>query len=139
MTVLIRQVLIGTLLCSSALALGLTGGAAPLLKTSDRFLGQLDRGDYRAAWTQTTSLFQALNQQSAWAHRQETLRTAYGPLTGRQLTRLSHRDTYAQSPDGNYVIIQYDSVFRNKTTCCETVVLDCRDKTDCRVREYVLR
>ena len=67
------------------------------------------------------------------------IRTAYGALSSRQLHRISYRQTYSLSPDGQFVIVQFESSYTNKTDTIETVVLDCRTTPECSIREYIIR
>ena len=104
-----------------------------------RFLELMDQARYDDAWLSMSPLFQTLNHQPQWQNRQQTIRAAYGALSSRQLDRISYRQTYTLSPDGEYVVVQFDSSFTNKADTFETVVLDCRTTPECFIREYIIR
>ena len=103
------------------------------------FLELMDQARYDDAWLSMSTLFQTLNNQPQWQNRQQTIRAAYGALSSRQLDRISYRQTYTLSPDGEYVVVQFDSSFTNKADTFETVVLDCRTTPECFIREYIIR
>jgi hypothetical protein len=103
------------------------------------YLGLLDQDRYEEAWLAMSDFFQALNDKAQWQSRQQVIRDVYGSLLSRKFLRISYRQSYSQSPDGKYVIVQYESIFQNKADTYETVVLDCRNDLNCSVREYVLR
>ena len=103
------------------------------------YLDLLDQDRYEEAWLTMSTFFQALNDQAQWQNRQQVIRAVYGSLLSREFLRISYRQSYSQSPDGQYVIVQYKSIFQNKADTYETVVLDCRNDLSCSVREYVLR
>ena len=106
---------------------------------ASNYLELLDRNRYEDAWLTMSDFFQALNDRAQWQNRQRVIRAAYGSLASRQYLRISYRQSYSHSPDGNYVIVQYKSIFQNKADTDETVVLDCRNSINCSVREYILR
>ncbi|NOR50365.1 MAG: DUF4019 domain-containing protein [Desulfuromonadales bacterium] len=103
------------------------------------YLDLLDQGRYEEAWLAMSTFFQALKDKAQWQSRQQVIRDVYGSLLSRKFLRISYRQSYSQSPDGKYVIVQYRSIFQNKADTYETVVLDCRNNLSCSVREYVLR
>ena len=103
------------------------------------FLELMDQAHYDDAWLSLSPLFQSLNNQAQWQNRQQTIRAAYGALSSRQLDRISYRQTYTLSPDGAYVVVQFESSYTNKANTIETVVLDCRTTPECHVREHIIR
>lgn len=103
------------------------------------FLELVDQARYDEAWLSMSPFFQTLNNQPQWQNRQQTIRAAYGALSSRQLDRISYRQTYTLSPDGEYVVVQFESSFTNKADTFETVVLDCRTTPECFIREYIIR
>jgi hypothetical protein len=101
------------------------------------FLMQLDQGLQDESWQSMSSLFQAFNDQARWKTRQQVIRASYGSLISRSLKTVSYRTTFNQSPDGEYIIILFQSSYQNKANARETVVLDCSNGTNCPIREYV--
>lgn len=130
--------LAGVFLLSCVASAGAVALAQDQIDTKARsYLGQIDANHYDQAWTFMAPLFKDLNSQSLWQNRHQVLRDAYGPLVSRLFHRISYRQSYSNSPDGQYVIIQFKSIFQNKATATETVVFDCQ--TDqCLIREYVI-
>lgn len=103
------------------------------------FLQQLDQGQQDNAWQAMSSLFQVFNDPTKWKTRQQVIRTSYGSLLSRRLISISYRPVFRYSPDGDYVVIQFQSIYQNKADSRETVVLDCSNGTECPVREYVIQ
>lgn len=102
------------------------------------FLEMLDNAQYETAWNNTTPLFKLLNDQHEWQRRQQAIREGYGTPPMRSLSFIKQKQAYAQSPDGNYVFVQFDSVFPHKAKAVETVILDCQTPLECTVREYTI-
>jgi len=103
------------------------------------FLQLLDKGFMDAAWQAMSPLFQGLSDQKEWKNRQQVIRTAYGALFSRELTKVSYRSTFSQSPDGDYVVIQFQASYQNKDEAKETLVLDCSNGQGCSIRQYVIQ
>jgi len=103
------------------------------------FLELVDQGRYDDAWLSTSTLFQNLNNQDQWQSRQQAIRAGYGALSSRQIHLISYRQTYSLSPDGQYVVVQFESSYTNKADTIETVVLDCRTAPECSIRAYIIR
>ncbi len=110
-----------------------------LSSQADSFLILLDQGRYDDAWHAMSAHFQSLNNQGQWQSRQQTIHAAYGVLSSRQLRRISYRQSYSLSPDGQYVLVQFQSSYTNKADTIETVVLDCHTAPECSIREYIIR
>lgn len=102
-------------------------------------LQRLDQGWQDEVWQAATETFQVLNEQTHWSSRQKLIRTLYGPLQTRELKRISYHKTFNLSPDGRYIIIQFQSSYENKAETIETVVLDCSAGTTCPIREYIIQ
>ena len=112
--------------------------AEPLTDQAIDFLELLDQGNYTDAWLEISALGQLLKNQDEWQNHLQAIRAAYGNLTLRQFDRISYRESYSRSPDGQYMIIQFTTNFQHKTATIETVVLDCSNAPDCSVREYII-
>ena len=135
-----RQILAGIMLAItlSTPTDASTLSAQPLTDQANDFLELLDQGSYTEAWLEISSLGQLLKNQDEWQDHLQAIRDAYGNLTLRQLDRISYRESYSRSPDGQYVIIQFTTNFQHKIATTETVVLDCSNAPDCSVREYII-
>jgi hypothetical protein len=102
------------------------------------YLALLDDGQYESTWDAMSPFFKLLHDQYLWQGKQQAIRDAYGPLKSRLIRLSSQRQTYKNSPDGNYVVVQFDTVFRNKAKAVETVVLDCQNTFECTIRDYII-
>jgi hypothetical protein len=69
------------------------------------------------------TLFKGLNDSLLWQEKVTTIRQAYGAPESRHVRGSKFRSTYRNAPDGNYVTIQFDTVFESKANGIETIVL----------------
>ncbi len=102
------------------------------------YLELLDQGLYRQAWQEMSPLFQMLEQREQWQDRQQLVRAIYGAAIKRAFYALDFRDHFLLSPDGQYVVVQFQTSFQFKASTRETVVLDCSTSPACSIREYVI-
>ena len=81
----------------------------------------LDSGDYAKSWRETATLLRGAVPQKKF---EESVGAVLGPLgrpVYRELKGWKFVTTIPGSPDGEYVIVQYDSEFENKKSAVETV------------------
>ena len=99
----------------------------------------LDAGQYPATWTQSASPFRAAVSQENWLSAASQVRTPLGPVTTRTLASAQFSRTLPGVPDGEYVVIQYNTAFQNKASAVETIT-PMRDKDGSwRVSGYFIR
>ena len=85
------------------------------------WLALVDAGQYDESWQESARLFKAAITTQQW----RASMGAYRKPLGRLITRTLKSKTYATSlpgaPDGEYVVIQYATVFENKKSAIETI------------------
>lgn len=106
--------------------------------TARQFVTLHDAGDTDAAWRQLSPLAQIFKRQEQWQSLHKALRKAYGPLEKRDLRGVTLQNRYAMLPDGRYAIVQFDTVFRNKRTAVETIVLTQSDSSRWLIHDYII-
>ncbi len=86
-----------------------------------RWLKVLDGGNYAEGWKQAGSLIKAAVDEKQFS---QSLRAAREPL-GKMLSRTFKGSSYQTSlpgvPDGEYVVIQFETRFENKKSAIETI------------------
>ena len=84
------------------------------------WLALLDGGDYAASWQSSAPLFQAAVSNEDWAQKAAAVREPLGTLVSRAPDGAERMSTAAGGPDGEYVVIRYQSAFSNKASAIET-------------------
>ncbi len=97
---------------------------------AETWLMLLDGGKYAESWQSASGPFQASIPQDQWVGQLGMVRTAYGKASGRRLRVIKYTTTVANASPGEYVVLQYEASFENKTNAVETLttMLD-RDNT----------
>jgi hypothetical protein len=88
---------------------------------AESWLKFVDSGDYSQSWVQASSLFKAAVTEKVWEQKVKAARQPLGALFSRTLKSAQYTTTLPGTPDGDYVVIQYDSSFANKKSAIETV------------------
>lgn len=102
-----------------------------------RFVAMVDAGTVDAAWQEFTPLAQVIKSEAQWQRLQKSLRTAYGPVEKRSMRGVTLQNRYTMLPDGHYAIVQFDTVFRNKRSAVETIVLVQSQDSHWQVHDYI--
>jgi len=88
---------------------------------SEAWLKFVDSGDYSQSWVEASSLFKAAVTEKQWEQKITAARHPLGALISRKLKSAKYTTTLPGAPDGQYVVIQYDTSFANKKAAIETV------------------
>ena len=85
------------------------------------WLALTDAGDYPRSWDQAAGFFQASVSKSNWIHAVGKARQPLGSLISRKVKSVTFTRSLPGVPDGEYVVIQYDTQFEHKDSAIETV------------------
>jgi Protein of unknown function (DUF4019) len=88
---------------------------------AETWLGQVDAGKYVASWQEASLYFQGAVTEQAWAASLHGIRKPLGKVVSRKLRSAHHTNAVPGAPDGNYVVMQFDTRFENKQAAVETV------------------
>ena len=91
------------------------------IEAAEAWLKTVDSGDYDKSWEETAEYFKNVVSQKDWLKSIKPVREPLGKLVQRKLKSSLHTNSAPGAPDGQYVIIQYDTSFENKKSAVETV------------------
>ena len=91
------------------------------IDAADAWLKTVDNGDYAKSWEETAEYFRNFVSQKDWLKSIKPVREPLGKLVQRKFKSALQTDSAPGAPDGQYVIIQYDTSFENKKAAVETV------------------
>ena len=92
-------------------------------KAAASWLAQVDKGDYAGSYDQASAMFKAAVSKDDWVQKVRGVRGPLGKVVSRKLTSAQYTTSLPGAPDGQYVVIQYDTSFENKQAAVETIVL----------------
>jgi len=90
--------------------------------SAQSWLALTDAGKYAESWQEASTLFRSAITQTIWVVDKITpARAPLGKVLSRRLKNATYTKTLPGAPDGEYVVIQYDTSFENKKEAVETI------------------
>jgi hypothetical protein len=111
---------------------------AAALKAAEKWLALVDAGNYGESWEAAAGYFQNAISQDQWQQALNAARRPLGKALSRNLKSRSFMTEMPGAPDGQYVIIQFDTSFENKGSGIETVTPMMDEDGSWRVSGYYI-
>ncbi|MEN6331477.1 MAG: adenosylcobinamide amidohydrolase [Smithella sp.] len=86
-----------------------------------KWLAMLDEGRFAESWENTSEIFRQSLQQGQWVKTVGAVRNEMGKKVSRQFYRSLYTRSLPGVPDGEYMIIEFNTAFENKKGAIETV------------------
>jgi hypothetical protein len=90
-------------------------------QSADAWLALTDSGKYAQSWDEAAQLFKGAVTKDKWQDALHATRDPLGKLVSRKLKSADYKTSLPGVPDGQYVVLQYDSSFEHKQSAVETV------------------
>lgn len=135
-----------TLVCALALLAGAPNrgradaeAVAQGRASAKEWLVMLDAQDYDGTWSAAGELLKAAVTQDEWARRMSVTLGPLGKVESRAVRSSEYSTTMPGAPDGEYVVIQFDTSFASKQAALENVVMRKQSDGSWRVAGYRIR
>ena len=89
--------------------------------SAEKWLGMVDEEKYAESWKEAAKLFRNATKQVQWEQSLQAARKPLGKLVSRKIKAKMYRTSLPGAPDGEYVVIQFESSFEKKKSAVETV------------------
>lgn len=116
---LLISVLLGLLFCNASIAGDNKEERA--VKASDAWLSLVDAGRYADSWENAAGYFRDSVSGAQWEQMLSAVRKPLGKVVTRKLKSKEYMTSLPGAPDGEYVVISYETSFTNKKSAIETV------------------
>ncbi|HCG9714638.1 TPA: DUF4019 domain-containing protein [Vibrio parahaemolyticus] len=94
----------------------------PIDVTASEWLSLIDNQHYGESWDSAGGLFRSQISKGEWVAAVSAIRAKVGNLESRRLTTTTSMKSLPNVPDGEYVVIQYQTIFSGKQST-ETLTL----------------
>ncbi len=91
------------------------------VSAAEKWLALVDAGKYSESWKGAAEYFKNAVAQDQWEQSLQSVRTPLGKVISRKVKSSSYQTTLPGAPDGQYVVIQFETSFQNKKSAIETV------------------
>jgi hypothetical protein len=90
-------------------------------QSAERWLALADNGTFTENWKSASPMLQQSVSQEKWSAALDQVRKPLGALTSRKLSTAKREKSLPGAPDGDYVVMQFQTSFANKKEATETV------------------
>jgi len=91
------------------------------LKSAKAWLALVDSEKYEESWEEAAEFFKGAVPKEQWQQSMQSIRKPIGKNISRKLQSKLYLTSLPGAPDGEYVVIKFDSSFENKRHTLETV------------------
>jgi hypothetical protein len=88
---------------------------------SQEWLKLVDNGRYEASWDSASTLFRSTVKKDQWKQQLSAILDSIGKVKSRKLRSKHYATSLPGAPDGEYVVIQYETSFEKKRSAIETI------------------
>ncbi|NIS59635.1 MAG: DUF4019 domain-containing protein [Proteobacteria bacterium] len=125
------------LLCWDAVAD--QGAEEEAVGAAEMWLALVDDGKYSESWETTAVLFRSAVTKEQWERALNAARKPLGRCIARKVKWRQYATSLPGAPDGEYVIIQYETSFENKKIAVETITPMREKDGEWRVSGYYIK
>ena len=98
-----------------------SGKEKDAVSVAEKWLSLVDEGKYGESWKDAAVYFKNAIKQEQWEQTVKAVRKPLGKLISRQVKSASYQTTLPGAPDGEYVVITFETSLENKKSAIETV------------------
>ncbi len=91
------------------------------IESAQSWLVLVDSEKYVESWENAAEYFKLAITQSKWQETIQAVRKSLGKMISRELKSQQYTTSLPGAPDGEYVVIQYNTTFENKKAAIETI------------------
>ncbi len=91
------------------------------VQVADQWVALVDEGQFASSWDKAAELFKGAITKDQWEKSLTAVRTPLGPRVTRKVKSTQYATSLPGAPDGEYVVIQYETAFQKKRSAIETV------------------
>lgn len=106
---------------------------------AERWLGGIDAGNYPQSWQEASAIFREAISETGWVSALSNVRKPLGELVSRRLKSAHYSESLPGAPDGQYVVLLFDTSFAAKKSAVETVTFVLEKDDAWRAAGYFIR
>jgi hypothetical protein len=114
-------VIVGVLLSGGTAMASNAGKETAAISAAEKWLATIDAGKYPESWKETAEFFRNAVKPEQWEQSMNAVRKPLGKLVSRKVLTKAYKTSLSGAPDGEYVVIQFETSFENKKSAIETV------------------
>ena len=132
-------VIVGLILSCGTATSEAPGKEAAAVSAAEKWLATIDEGLYAASWKKAAEFFRNAIKPEQWEQGMQVSRKPLGKLISRKVQTKTFKTSLPGAPDGEYVIIQFETSFENKEIAIEKVTPMMDKDGNWRVSGYYIK
>jgi len=116
-----------------------SGNEQAAVSAAEKWLSMVDNEQYADSWKESAEYFRTAINQKQWEQSMQSVRKPLGRLLSRKIKSAMYMTSLPGAPDGQYVVIQFDTSFENKKSAIETVTPMLDKDGKWRITGYYIR
>ncbi|MBI5674392.1 MAG: DUF4019 domain-containing protein [Nitrospirae bacterium] len=137
--IMICMVIFGLIMSGGIVMASDAGKEAAAVSAAEKWLASIDAGKYAESWKEAAELFRNALTQEQWVNSLQAGRKPLGKLISRKVLMKTYKTSLPGAPDGEYVVIQFQTSFENKEASIETVTPLMEKDKKWRVSGYYIK
>jgi Protein of unknown function (DUF4019) len=109
------------------------------VREGEGWLAIMDAGKYAESWKAAAEIVRSVVTMEKWESTMKNVRDPLGKLESRKLQSATYTTLLPGVPEGDYVVILYETSFEHKTTAQETVIMSREKDKVWRVAGYYIK
>ncbi len=93
------------------------------ITTAENFVIKIDSEQYKEAYSKASPLLRSLSTEEEWIKQIKPIRTILGPVSHRSIKAIKKTEAYPGLPDGQYVLVYFETEMKNKGKAAEIVLI----------------
>ena len=120
---MIRVVFLGLVLLLGLIQLGKADEKSQqkAVEAAQKWLGLVDQGEYGKSWETAAGYFKGAVTEKQWEQALTAFRSPLGKAISRKVKSKQYATSLPGAPDGEYVVIQFETAFEKKKSSVETI------------------
>ena len=112
---------------------------AAAVAAAETWLALVDSGKYAESWEEAAKYFKGVVPKDQWVSGLQPVREPLGKIVSRKVGVKSYETSLPGAPDGEYVVIQFNTSFEKKALAVETVTPMMDEDGKWRVSGYFIK
>lgn len=114
-------VMVGLILSSVTAVAGDSEKETAAVTAAEEWLSLVDLEQYAESWDEAAQFFKGQISKDQWVTAMQSVREPMGKNVSRKLNAKGYETSLPGAPDGEYVVIQFNTSFENKKHAVETI------------------
>jgi hypothetical protein len=109
------------------------------VQSAEIWVALVDEGKYGESWDEAAGFFKNALPKDKWVEMLGSSRPTFGKVLQRNVKSQAYKTSLPGAPDGEYVIIQFETKFEHKARAIETVTPSKEKDGSWRVSGYYIK